>query len=175
MRRSAIAICVCAVTMAASAGSASAATIAPSTANFGNQGVGGTSAPRAFTLTPDLLDLTLSISTTGDYRQTNNCPAILSILTGPCTINVTFAPTAAGNRSGTLSSTTLILGGPTAQLAGTGTAGPDGGKGAGTRKAACKKKKGKKKRGKKGATAAKKKKGKKRKCGKRKKRGKRKK
>jgi hypothetical protein len=157
---------------------AGAATISPATANFGSQPVGSVSAPRAFTLTPQLLDvLPLTIATTGDFRQTNNCQPVLQLVSGPCTINVTFAPTAAGSRSGTLSSTALILGGPSSQLAGTGTqgtAGGDGNKGA----AKCKKKKGKKKRGKKGvdaAVAAKKKKGKKKKCKKRKKKGKRKK
>jgi Abnormal spindle-like microcephaly-assoc'd, ASPM-SPD-2-Hydin/OmpA-like transmembrane domain len=42
-----------------------------------------------------------SIAATGDYSQTNNCPA--SLTAGQtCTINVTFTPTAEGSRNGTL-------------------------------------------------------------------------
>ena len=44
-----------------------------------------------------------SIAVTGDYSQTNNCPAALSA--GglyPCPVNVTFTPTAEGSRNGTL-------------------------------------------------------------------------
>jgi len=41
------------------------------------------------------------ISTAGDFAQTNNCP--LSLAPGrPCTIKVTFTPTAIGARSGQL-------------------------------------------------------------------------
>jgi hypothetical protein len=175
MRRATLAIGLALALAGISSAPAGAATISPATANFGNQAVGSVSAPRPFTLTPDLLDLTLTIGTTGDFRQTNTCGPVLQIVSGPCTINVSFAPTAAGGRSGTLTTTTLILGGPSAQLAGTGTQGPDSNANQGAKK--CKKKKGKKKRGKKGvdtAVASKKKKGKKKKCKKRRK-GKRKK
>lgn len=147
--------------MAAGTGTAGAATLAPTSANFGTQAVGTASAPKVFTLTPELLDLTLAISTTGDFKQSNNCPAQLGILSGPCTINVTFAPTAGGGRSGTLNTTTPLLGGPTAALSGTGDAtGSNTGNNPGANKCAKKgKKKGKK--GKKRAAASKKKKGKK--------------
>jgi phospholipase C len=42
-----------------------------------------------------------SISTTGDFSQTNNCPASLA-KTKSCVVNVTFTPTATGPRTGTL-------------------------------------------------------------------------
>jgi hypothetical protein len=40
-----------------------------------------------------------SIVASGDYSQTNNCPAALSTGTN-CTINVTFAPSSTGSRTG---------------------------------------------------------------------------
>jgi hypothetical protein len=155
-----------------SAGTAGAATLTPPSATFGPQAIGTSSAPRAFTLNPALLDaLPLTIATTGDFKQTNNCGALLQFVSGPCTINVTFAPTAAGDRTGTLSSTTLIVGGPAAALRGAATAtGNQDGK-AGDGRKACKK--GKKKRGKKKrAVSSKKKKKKGKRC--KKKRGKKK-
>jgi len=178
MRRIAITGAVTALLLAAASSPAGAATLAPTSANFGSHAVGTTSAPRAFTLTPELLDvLPLTIATTGDFKQTNNCGAALQFISGPCTINVTFGPTAAGSRTGTLSTTTLVTGGPTALLAGTGKASGSGNNpGAGTKKKckkAKKKKKGKKKgKGKKKrAAASKKKKGKKKGKGKKKRKG----
>ena len=45
-----------------------------------------------------------SIATSKEYTQTNNCPATVNPGQG-CTINVTFAPTGAGSRPGTLTVT----------------------------------------------------------------------
>jgi hypothetical protein len=182
MRRMALGSCLAAALIAAvGSTSASAATLSPSSANFGSQTVGTTSAPRSFTLTPELLDLlTLTVATTGDFSQTNNCQAVLQLAAGPCTINVTFKPSATGNRSGTLSTTTPVLGGPSASLSGTGTDRSGGpGQGGGQQAKKCKKKGKKKgtKKGKKRAAAAKKKgkkKGKKCKKGKKKGKGKKK-
>ena len=42
-----------------------------------------------------------SIATQGDFAQTNNCPSSIPVGSG-CTINVTFKPTAAGVRNGSL-------------------------------------------------------------------------
>jgi hypothetical protein len=43
-----------------------------------------------------------SITTSGDYSETNDCPAKLT--TGKsCTVSVTFSPTQTGTRTGTLS------------------------------------------------------------------------
>jgi Right handed beta helix region/Abnormal spindle-like microcephaly-assoc'd, ASPM-SPD-2-Hydin len=43
-----------------------------------------------------------SITTTGDYSQTNNCGHLLSNSSNFCVIQITFTPTAAGLRSGSL-------------------------------------------------------------------------
>lgn len=161
MRRAPIAIGLSLALAAATTGSAGAATLAPTSADFGNQAVGSVSAPKTFTVTAGLLDLALplTVSTSGDFKQTNNCPATLGfLLTSSCTVNVTFGPTAQGDRAGTLSTTTLIVGGPSAALRGTGI---QDGKGSGGTKACKKKGKKKKGKGKKRAAAAKKKKGKK--------------
>jgi hypothetical protein len=120
---------------------AGAATLSPSSADFGTQTVGSVSAPKAFTLAPSVTDLTLAVSTTGDFSQTNDCPAVLTLLSSSCTINVTFAPTAAGGRSGTLSTAALVVGGPSATLSGTGN--QSGGNGATVGQKCKKKKKGK--------------------------------
>lgn len=64
-----------------------------------------------------------AVSTTGDFAQTNNCPSTLFTFNYPstssCTINVTFTPTTAGSRAGTLSA-----GGMNRPLSGTGVALP---------------------------------------------------
>lgn len=173
MRRIALGSCLAAAVVAAVGSSAaSAATLTPSSANFGSQAVGSTSAPRSFTLTPEVLDvLPLTIATTGDFSQTNNCQAALQFVGGGCNINVSFKPTATGNRSGTLSTTTTVVGGPTASLSGLGTDATRSGQGTG-QQGQCKAKKKGKKKGKKRAAVAKKKKGKKK--GKCKKKGKKK-
>ena len=155
MRRAAIAICLSGGLLAATAASAGAATLSPSSANFGTEAVGEVTKPKIFTVTAEPADavLPLTITTTGDFKQTNNCPSTVGFLTTTsCEINVIFAPKARGARTGTLSTTSLALGGPSAALAGIGTRGDplNAGK--------CKK--GKKK-AKKGAVAAKKQKGKK--------------
>jgi hypothetical protein len=41
------------------------------------------------------------VQVTGDFTQSNNCPAVLAAGSS-CTVNVVFAPTAAGNWTGTL-------------------------------------------------------------------------
>ena len=124
MRRTAIATCLAAGLLGVTAATAGAATLAPSTANFGSQPVGTASAPKVFTVTAELPDtvLPLTIATTGDFKQTSNCPATIGFLTtSSCTVNVTFVPTAVGARNGTLSTTTLVVGGPSASLTGAGT------------------------------------------------------
>jgi hypothetical protein len=61
-----------------------------------------------------------SIQVTGDFTQTNNCPAVLAAGTD-CTLNITFTPTVAGNRSGTLTITDDAFGSPhTVTLSGSG-------------------------------------------------------
>jgi hypothetical protein len=164
MRRAAIAIGLSVAMLGSTAASAGAATLSPSSAFFGNEAVGEVTKPKIFTLTAEPADavLPLTIATTGDFKQTNNCPSTIGFLTASsCEINVIFAPKARGARTGTLSTTSLILGGPSAALAGTGTQGNplNAGK--------CKKKgkaKARKKSAKKGAVVAKKKAKKGKKC-----------
>jgi hypothetical protein len=124
---------VVAVLLAATAASASASeTLDPVSTDFGDREVGTTSPAQAFTLTvgpqcfsfpiigticfPDSFAASPSVS--GEFAQTNNCPATLdSLLFSSCTINVTFNPTSTGPKAGTLSTGP---GGPTATLAGNG-------------------------------------------------------
>jgi len=53
----------------------------------------------------------ISLATTGDFTQTNNCGTSLAAQAS-CTAQVSFAPSAAGARSGTLSITSSAPGGP---------------------------------------------------------------
>jgi len=108
--------------------------VSPASWNFGTLPIGATSSPKSFTLTvtcvpsldgvipcqnPD--NFSPVVSTTGDYAVVgNSCPAMMSAGPSPayppsqsCTVTVTFGPTSAGNRSGTLQT-----GGPTAALSG---------------------------------------------------------
>ncbi len=101
------------------------ANLCPMNVTFGTQTVGTTSPPQAVTVNNSgTSDLTVSgISTSGDFAQTNTCgklPATLPSGLG-CTVSVTFTPTAAGTRTGTLTVTDNATGSPqTAQLTGTG-------------------------------------------------------
>jgi hypothetical protein len=115
------------------ASTATAASLTPASYDFGSVGVGTASPPAPFVLSvrctipfppdPDFCDAPDSVipevSIAGDFSQTNNCPSDLSVVlvnvTVSCTINVSFIPTAAGSRLGTLSA-----GGFTASLSGTG-------------------------------------------------------
>ncbi|HYG98895.1 MAG TPA: MBG domain-containing protein [Terriglobales bacterium] len=76
---------------------------ASSNLSFGNQTVNSTSAVQQVTITsngPTPL-ITQSVSASGDFQQTNNCGTIAPNAT--CAIDVTFTPTLAGPRSGTIS------------------------------------------------------------------------
>lgn len=156
------------------AGAAAKVVVSPTSLTFGGQAMGTTSAAQQVTLTKDCtgaedtLCLTgpglegptfnTSISVSGPFSQTNNCPAALTTVPDSsvsCTINVTFVPTATGAASGTLSTG---AGGPTAALAGTGTPAQSAAGTGGTATKSCKKKAKKH-----SARAAKKKKCKKRK------------
>ncbi len=79
------------------------ATLTPASLTFSSQQVGTSSATQVATLTnggSGMLTIA-SIQVTGDYTQANNCPAQLPG-SSSCTINVTFSPTVAGARAGTL-------------------------------------------------------------------------
>lgn len=105
----------------------SAVSFSPPTLTF-SQDVGTTSAPQAMTIANfggSPLHLS-SIAASGDFAETNNCPAVL-VAGSNCTVSVTFAPSAAGSANGLL---TVIddsgnLGGTQAiPLAGTGNGSP---------------------------------------------------
>ncbi len=97
-------------------------TVSPTALNFGSVATGSTSAAQTVTVSnPTGAAASVSgISTSGDYAQTNNCGSSIAA-NGSCTVSVTFSPTAAGSRTGTL---TVNAGGVTntVSLSGTGTA-----------------------------------------------------
>ncbi|HET7015096.1 MAG TPA: choice-of-anchor D domain-containing protein [Streptosporangiaceae bacterium] len=97
-------------------------TVSPSALNFGSAATGSTSAPQTVTVSnpTNSAAAVSSISTTGDFTQSNNCGSSIAA-NGSCTVSVTFAPTATGNRTGNL---TVNAGGitNTVSLTGTGVA-----------------------------------------------------
>lgn len=81
-----------------------AATLGAASVSFTSQLVGTTSTTQAVTLTSSgetALSIT-SITASGDFAQTNDCPSSLPN-TQSCTIQITFKPTARGVRIGGLS------------------------------------------------------------------------
>lgn len=90
---------------------------------FASQNVNSASTARMVTVTNSgQASITLStIGTTGDFAETNTCASMLA--TGAsCAISVTFTPTYAGTRTGTLSATDSAGLMHTATLTGTGVA-----------------------------------------------------
>ncbi|GAA5190579.1 hypothetical protein GCM10023322_46060 [Rugosimonospora acidiphila] len=81
--------------------------ISPTAVGFGTVATGNASAAQSVTVTNSgtAAAPVTSIATTGDFSQTNTCGS--SIPAGSsCTVAVTFRPTAAGSRTGTLTVTT---------------------------------------------------------------------
>lgn len=101
------------------------ATVCPPRLSFPNQTVGTTSSPLTAYLSntgTSTLNIT-GITASGDFAQTNTCGTSIAANTA-CAINITFTPTAAGTRSGTLSITDNAAGSPhTIALTGTGVVG----------------------------------------------------
>jgi Abnormal spindle-like microcephaly-assoc'd, ASPM-SPD-2-Hydin/Beta-propeller repeat len=99
------------------------ANLSPTSLSFGGQLVGTTSSSQVVTLTNDG-DATLgvtSVAVTGDFAQTGTCDSSLAPGAN-CMISVTFAPTASGTLTGTLSITDDAASSPqTVTLTGTGT------------------------------------------------------
>jgi hypothetical protein len=101
---------------------APAASLSTTSLTFGSQTVNITSSPQAVSLSnsgtaPLLIS---SITTSGDFAQTNNCGNALAA-GSTCSINVTFTPTAGGTRTGTLTVADNATGSPqTVGLTGTG-------------------------------------------------------
>ena len=101
-------------------------TFSPAVVSFGNVAIGTNSSPQPVTLTNNQsVGLTInSITTSGDYSQTNNCPSSSTPLSSgqSCTINVKFSPTTKGSISGAINiSTDASPGTQPVGLSGTGT------------------------------------------------------
>lgn len=100
------------------------ANLTPPSLSFASQSVGTSSGPQTLTLSNSgtaALSIT-SIAASGDFSQTNTCGTSVAV-GGSCTISVSFAPSATGARSGTLTVTDNAAGSPhTASLSGTGIA-----------------------------------------------------
>lgn len=99
-------------------------TLSPTSLTFAKTVVGVTSKPKPVTLTntgPSTLDIT-SIATTGDFAvQSTTCGPTLAV-NAKCKVEVTFTPTQAGTRTGTLAFTDNASGSPqTVALSGTAT------------------------------------------------------
>lgn len=87
-------------------------TPSPLTLSFGNINLGNTSLPKSVTFTSSggstlsgnatSCSAGITITITGDFAQTNNCPVSLTIGSS-CTVNVTFSPSQPTLRIGTLS------------------------------------------------------------------------
>jgi beta-propeller repeat-containing protein/ASPM-SPD-2-Hydin domain-containing protein/HYDIN/CFA65/VesB family protein len=96
--------------------------LTPTSLSFSRQQVGTSGAAQIATLS-NSGSAAFSISgiqATGDFAQTNNCPAQLTAGSS-CAINVTFSPTASGTRTGTLTVNDSAVGSPqTANLTGSG-------------------------------------------------------
>jgi hypothetical protein len=112
-------------------GTAPAVTLSPPSLAFGNQPVSSTSAAQSVTVTNSgsaaltISSITLAGTNPGDYAQTNTCPTGSTTLAAgsSCTISVTFAPTATGSRTASISIADSASGSPhTVSLSGTGTA-----------------------------------------------------
>jgi archaellum component FlaF (FlaF/FlaG flagellin family) len=101
-------------------------TLSPTNLTFSGQAVGTTSSAQTVKLTNTgsaVLEFS-NVTTTGDFSQTNNCPASLAA-GGSCTISVTFTPTVTGSRYGSVVLTDNAADSPqTIPLAGNGLPSP---------------------------------------------------
>jgi uncharacterized repeat protein (TIGR01451 family) len=77
----------------------------PSSLSFSPQGVGSSSQPLTVTLSGNGGPIVTAVSASGDFSETNNCPATPLVGSATCTVTVTFKPTAEGSRSGALTIT----------------------------------------------------------------------
>jgi len=102
------------------------ATLTPTNLAFPGQQVGSSSAAQTITLT-NTGNATLNlggIQISGNYAQTNTCPATLAA-SSSCAINVMFTPSAPGSRNGVLTISDNAQGSPQiATLTGTGSTAP---------------------------------------------------
>jgi len=100
--------------------------LSPASLTFASQRIGTTSALQSVTLSNSgtaALSIA-SIVASGDFAQTNTCGQSVPAGTS-CTIDVTFTPTATGNRTGAITITDDAPGSPrVVSLSGTGIVGP---------------------------------------------------
>jgi probable HAF family extracellular repeat protein len=99
-------------------------TLSPSGLSFGSQTDGVTSGVKTVTLTNsgNAALLIGSIAASGDFAETNNCPADLPSQS-TCTVSVTFTPTTPGVRSGAVTFADDVFNSPqTTRLLGVGVA-----------------------------------------------------
>jgi hypothetical protein len=81
-----------------------AATLSPTSLNFGDQGVGTTSSPQVITLTNtgigimNISSIEVTGTNSGDFAEINKCPSSLAP-GGTCQISVKFAPKVADTRN----------------------------------------------------------------------------
>lgn len=97
--------------------------LCPATLNFGNQPVGTPSAPQTVIITNSgSAGLTLTnVAAAGDFSVNNNCGATPVAPRASCTVSVTFNPSTAGARTGSLTFTDNSTDSPqTVVLSGTG-------------------------------------------------------
>ena len=99
--------------------------VSPTSLSFTAQAVGTQSGAQTITVQSNG-SAALNVSTiamTGDFSETDNCSHQTLAVGSSCTVNVAFAPTAQGARSGLLTVYANVSGGQaTVQLGGTGTA-----------------------------------------------------
>jgi trimeric autotransporter adhesin len=105
------------------------ATPSPTSLTFSSQATGTTSSPKTVTISNGGIGQALTVTSVaisgtdaGDYKQTNTCTSVAA--GSNCTVMVTFAPTATGTRTATLTVTDNAGGvaGTTQTIALTGTA-----------------------------------------------------
>jgi Bacterial Ig-like domain (group 2)/Divergent InlB B-repeat domain len=101
-------------------------TITPTPLPFGLEGIGLTTPPETLTVsnTGNTAVTFTSIAMTGDFAGATlaQCPSI-AVGAAPCKLQITFTPTAAGTRNGTITFTDNATGSPqTVNLSGTGVA-----------------------------------------------------
>lgn len=99
------------------------ATISPSALQFGNEAVNATATAQVVTVTNTGSNpmVVSSVSTTGNFAETNNCGTVAP--SASCTVNVTFTPKSSGSLSGTLVLNDNANGNPhQVSLSGTGVA-----------------------------------------------------
>ncbi|HXL90102.1 MAG TPA: discoidin domain-containing protein, partial [Streptosporangiaceae bacterium] len=110
------------ITMSVTNSSSPLLAASPTSLSFGNQGTGTTSAAQTVTITNsgNATATVSGVSASSGFSETNNCSSVAANAT--CTVQVSFAPTASGSQSGTLTVTSNASDSPTTvSLSGTGT------------------------------------------------------